>query len=95
MYVNQNVHAVCPLALRLLFNMYRKQRIQVRWGDLLSVMLSMSNGLTVLNKEQFYLPYILPPTLISFLKGSRLLELDAMLVKCMQEHLDMLMTWFC
>ena len=26
--------AVCPLILRLLFNMYRKQRIQVRWGDL-------------------------------------------------------------
>ena len=23
--------AVCPLILRLLFNMYRKQRIQVRW----------------------------------------------------------------
>ena len=36
--------AVCPLILRLLFNMYRKQRIQVRWGDSLSDMFSMSNG---------------------------------------------------
>ena len=32
--------AVCPLILR----MYRKQRIQVRWGDSLSDMFSMSNG---------------------------------------------------
>ena len=36
--------AVCPLILRLLFNMYRKQRIQVLWGDSLSDMFSMSNG---------------------------------------------------
>ena len=36
--------AVCPLILRLLFNMYRKQRILVRWGDSLSDMFSMSNG---------------------------------------------------
>ena len=84
--------AVCPLILRLLFNMYRKQRIQVRWGDSLSDMFSMSNGV---KQGQFYLPYFSPPTLISFLKGSELQGLDAMLVKCMQEHLDMLMTWCC
>ena len=36
--------AMCLLKLRLLFNMYRKQRIQVRWGDSLSDMFSMSNG---------------------------------------------------
>ena len=36
--------AVCPLILRLLLNMYRKQRIQVRWGDSLSDMFSMSSG---------------------------------------------------
>ena len=36
--------AVCPLILRLLFNIYRKQRIQVRWGDSLSDMFSLSNG---------------------------------------------------
>ena len=34
----------CPLILRLLLNMYRKQCIQVRWGDSLSDMFSMSNG---------------------------------------------------
>ena len=28
--------AVCPLILRLLFNMYKKQHIQVQWGDSLS-----------------------------------------------------------
>ena len=33
--------AVCPLILRLLFNMYRKQRIQVQWGDSLSDMFSI------------------------------------------------------
>ena len=31
----------------------------------------------------------------SFLKGSELPGLDAMLVKCMQGHLDMLMTLVC
>ena len=36
--------AVCPLILRLLFNMYRKERIQVRWGNSLSDMFRMSNG---------------------------------------------------
>ena len=36
--------AVCPLILLLLFNMYRKQRIRVRWGDSFSDMFSMSNG---------------------------------------------------
>ena len=36
---------VCPLILRLLFNMYRKQRNQVRCGDSLSDMFSMSNGI--------------------------------------------------
>ena len=35
---------MCPLILRLLLNMCRKQRIQVRWGDSLSEMFSMSNG---------------------------------------------------
>ena len=84
--------AMCPLILRLLFNMYRKQRIQVRWGDSLSDMFIMSK---VLSREQIYLPYFSPPTLISFLKGSEPLGLNVMLVKCMQEHLDMLMTWFC
>ena len=82
--------AVCPLILRLLFNMHRKQRIQVRWGDSLSDMFSMSNGV----KQGAVLSLAFsPPTLINFLKGSELLGLDAMLVKCMQKHLDMLMTW--
>ena len=78
------------LILRLLFNMYRKQRIQVRWGDSLSDMFSMSNGV---KPGAVLSPYFLPSILINFLKGSDLLGLDAMLVKCMQEHLDMLMTW--
>ena len=47
----------------------------------------------MLNREQFYLPYFSPLTLINFLKGLEDLGLDTMLVKCMQEHLDMLMTW--
>ena len=84
--------AVCPLILRLLFNMYKKQRIQVRWGDSLSDMFSMSNGV---KQEAVLSPYFSPPNLISFLKSSELLGLDAILVKCMQGHLDMLMTWCC
>ena len=85
----QNVQ--CPLIIRLLFNMYRKQRIHVRWGDSLSNMFSMSNGV---KQGAIYLPYFSPPTLINFLKGSELLGLDATLVKCMQEHLDIPMTWY-
>ena len=84
--------AVCPLILRLLFNMNRKQRIQVRWGDSLSDIFSMSNGV---KQGAVLSPVVFTPTLISSLKGSELLGLDAMLVKCIQEHLDMLMTWCC
>ena len=47
----------------------------------------------MLNREQFYLAYFSPPTLLNFLKGLEHLGLHAMLVKCMQKHLDMLMTW--
>ena len=82
--------AACPLILRLLFNMYRKQRIQVRWGDSLSDMFSMSNGV---KQGAVLSPVLFTANLINFLKGSELLGLDAMLVKCIQEHLDMLMTW--
>ena len=85
-----HIGAVCPLILRLLFNMYRKQHIQVRWGYSLSDMFSMSNGV---RQGAVLSPVLFTPTLINFLKGSELLGLDAMLVKCMQEHLDMLMTW--
>ena len=44
----------------------------------------MSNG----DRQQFYLPNFLPYTLINFLEGSEFLGMDAMLVKCMHEHLD-------
>ena len=84
--------AVCPLILRLLFNMYRKQHIQVRWGDSLSDMFSMSNGV----KQGAALSLLLFIAYFDKLfERLELLGLDAMLIKCMQGHLDMLMMWCC
>ena len=33
LYMDASKALVCPLILRLLFNKYRKQRIQVLWGN--------------------------------------------------------------
>ena len=44
LFNNLRDRKICPLALRLLMNMYINQQIQVKWNSTMTMEISISNG---------------------------------------------------